>query len=130
MFYDRFKHLCDINGTTPTAVLKQLNISTSKGTAWKTGSEPTAKYVILISEFFDVSTDYLLGRTDEPSGIQQTNTITGNNNTHNTMTCKTVTQPQLDETTGELVTVFKSLKFGDKVKVMSLVAELSEKKGA
>ena len=35
MFYERFKYLCDISNTTPTQVLKQLNISTSKGTAWK-----------------------------------------------------------------------------------------------
>lgn len=40
MFYDNFKRLCNINGTTPTQLLNQLGIGASKGTHWKNGSMP------------------------------------------------------------------------------------------
>lgn len=62
MFYENFKSLCDNNGTTVTAVLKKLNISTSKGTAWKNGSVPNGEVLSRLASYFNVSTDYLLGK--------------------------------------------------------------------
>lgn len=41
-FYKRLDSLCKATGTSVTALLKSLNISTSKGTAWKNGSIPRA----------------------------------------------------------------------------------------
>ena len=65
MFYNRLKQLCKSKNTSITAVLKALNISTSKGTAWKNGSAPSSEIVIKLAEYFDVSTDFLLGLSDE-----------------------------------------------------------------
>ena len=62
MFFERFKSLCESKGTTVTAVLKALKISTSKGTAWKNGSAPNVEILAIIANYFDVSTDYLLGK--------------------------------------------------------------------
>lgn len=66
MFYNRLKQLCKSKNTSITAVLKALNISTSKGTAWKNGSAPSSEIVIKLAEYFNVSTDFLLGLSDEP----------------------------------------------------------------
>ncbi len=60
MFYENFTNLCNANSISPTATLQKLNISTSKLTAWKNSSTPSAADLLLISEFFCVSTDYLL----------------------------------------------------------------------
>lgn len=60
MFYEVFTMLCNSHGIKPTAALQKLNISTSKLTAWKNGSLPSANVLILLSEFFNVSIDYLL----------------------------------------------------------------------
>lgn len=60
MFYKIFTNLCNEKGISPTATLQKLNISTSKLTAWKKGSTPSAQVLILLSEFFEVSIDYLL----------------------------------------------------------------------
>ena len=62
MFYDRLSELCKQNGTTVTELLKTLQLSTSKGTAWKNGSIPSGGILSLIADHFGVSTDYLLGR--------------------------------------------------------------------
>ena len=61
MFYDVLCNLCVSNGTTVTATLKSLGISTSKGTAWKNGSVPNGEILSKIAAYFNVTTDYLLG---------------------------------------------------------------------
>lgn len=60
MFFERFKQLCIENNISPTALLKKLNISTSKLTAWKNGSMPNSELLIPISEQLNVSIDFLL----------------------------------------------------------------------
>ncbi len=64
MFYNIFTKLCNENGMSPTAALQKMSISTSKLTAWKNGSSPNGNILILISEFFSVSIDYLLTGKD------------------------------------------------------------------
>ena len=64
MFYDRLLNLCNENSTTVTKLLKELNLSTSKGTAWKNGSIPNGDVLAKIADYFNVSTDYLLGKTE------------------------------------------------------------------
>ena len=74
MFYDIFTKKCKEKGFSPTAVLQELNISTSKLTAWKKGSVPNGNFLILISEFLDVSVDYLLtGRERSYQSIELSN---------------------------------------------------------
>ena len=67
MFYERLIEICKNKSISVTALLKDLNISTSKGTAWKNGSTPNSNIAQKIADYFNVSTDYLLGRTDNPS---------------------------------------------------------------
>ncbi|MCM1006670.1 MAG: helix-turn-helix domain-containing protein [Ruminococcus flavefaciens] len=59
-FYENLTKLCNEKNISPTATLQKLKISTSKLTAWKKGSLPNASVLILLSEFFGVSIDYLL----------------------------------------------------------------------
>lgn len=67
-FYERLKQECNNNGISPTSLLKQLKISTSKLTSWKNGSMPNSDFLIPISEFLGVSIDFLLtGKEKEPS---------------------------------------------------------------
>lgn len=63
MFYSILNNLCTSKGTTITAVLKSLGISTSKGTAWKNGSVPNGEILSKLADYFEISTDTLLGRT-------------------------------------------------------------------
>lgn len=62
MFFDQFKHLCDNAGKAPSAVGKELGISSGAISMWKTGARrPRTDQLQKISDYFGVSIDYLLG---------------------------------------------------------------------
>lgn len=60
-FWKIMQKLCLENNTTPSTVVKELGLSTSMGTRWKNGTIPHGKTLQKIAEYFDVTTDYLLG---------------------------------------------------------------------
>lgn len=66
MFWQRFYDLCVGIGSKPNPVGKQLEIASSTITQWKKGSSPSGDSLLKLSDFFGVSTDYLLGRTAAP----------------------------------------------------------------
>lgn len=62
MFYDRFEELCRKNGYTPSGACLAMGRSKNLAAKWKnTGATPSAEVLNQISNFFDVSIDYLLG---------------------------------------------------------------------
>ena len=54
MFFDQLKQLCKQRGTTPTALAKDLNISTSNVTSWKNGASPKFDIVMRIADALQV----------------------------------------------------------------------------
>ena len=75
-FYKRLDSLCKATGTSVTALLKSLNISTSKGTAWKNGSIPRADVLQKLATALLTTPAYLLGETDDPSEGKKNNPAT------------------------------------------------------
>ena len=69
-FYEKFEVLCKGSNTTPTAVLKELGISTSKITAWKNGSVPNLEFAARIANRFNVPLDYFVKENDDGLSIQ------------------------------------------------------------
>lgn len=65
MFFDNFVRLCNEAKTSPNAVAKKLGIPSGSVTDWKNGSIPRRGTLIKIADYFGVSVDYLLGKTDE-----------------------------------------------------------------
>lgn len=72
IFFTRLESLCSQNPVKDVSgLLKALNLSTSKGTAWRNGAMPKGDVLLKIASYFHVSTDYLLGNTDDPSPAGQ-----------------------------------------------------------
>lgn len=65
MIVDRIQELCDKKGTNITALCKEITGSSGNLPTWKKGNIRT-DYLSKIADYFDVSTDYLLGKTDIP----------------------------------------------------------------
>lgn len=58
--------LLSIRGTAKK-ISDATGISTGNISDWRSGrSKPTAEALVLLADYFDVSVDYLLGRTDKP----------------------------------------------------------------
>ena len=66
MFYERLLHLCNERHTKITPLLQKINISTGNISKWKNGVLPQGETLIKIANYFNVSLDYLVGRTDKP----------------------------------------------------------------
>ena len=62
MFYDVFCELCKQRGLTPSGAAGKIGFNRASITVWKnTGKAPKQEILLKISDYFQVSTDYLLG---------------------------------------------------------------------
>lgn len=72
MFYDIFKQLCEDKGITPTKASVEIGFSKGSVSYWKkrynegNDAKPDSYTAAKIADYFGVSVDYLLGRTDDP----------------------------------------------------------------
>lgn len=65
-FKDRVRELRALNKLTQQNLADKLNSSRSKIGMWESGDrDPSTDDLILVSELFDVSVDYLLGKTTQ-----------------------------------------------------------------
>lgn len=67
MYYPRLKDLRDDNDLTQQQIAEVLGIDQRVYSNYETGKRdiPT-KFIVLLAEFYHTSTDYILGRTDNP----------------------------------------------------------------
>ena len=128
-FWNVFENLCNKKGQRPNPVGKEIGVASSTIAKWKSGTIPNGDTLIQIADYFDVSVDYLLGRTDNPNSIHQDNNsgniINGSNGNNSPLTVNGA--EQLDEMTAELVKAFRSLPFRDRLDVINMVMEKSSK---
>lgn len=66
MLFNRIKVLCKEHNTNPTALCKHITDSSGNLPTWKKGNIKP-QHLQKIADYFDVSIDYLLGRTEIPN---------------------------------------------------------------
>ena len=69
MFYDTIKELCKRRGVSLSQMAKDIHISTGTVQAWKMGSVPQGATLKKLTDYFEVSTDYLLTGSDVPKVV-------------------------------------------------------------
>lgn len=117
---ERITQIMDTKNLNQSDLCKILGIKDSTFSTWKTrGTDPPAKYILLICEYLGVSVDYLLGRSEEP----QRNIITNSGKVEISGTQANVisNQQNLDEMEIELVKRFKTLSFDKKLDVFNYI---------
>ena len=84
-FYEQFIKLCETNNVKPTPLLSELGISKNSWQNWRDGSAVKSDTLELLANHFNVSVDYLLGRTTEPAQqiMNNNSTVTGGVQTQN-----------------------------------------------
>lgn len=74
--FERIKELAKSRGITLGALEEKLGLSRNSIYTIK-NKKPSAERLQLIADYFNVSTDYLLGRTDNPNIAKDDETIAG-----------------------------------------------------
>ena len=68
IFQKRLKELRNAKGTSQIAIAAALGITYRGYRKYEAGySEPTLSVIIALADYFDVSLDYLCGRSDDPA---------------------------------------------------------------
>ena len=72
VFYERINELCKESGEKLTPLLQKLGMSAGNIARWKNGTVPYGDSLTKLADYFGVSTDYLLGKTEKrqaPEGL-------------------------------------------------------------
>lgn len=69
-FATNFKRICNERGTSPTAVCKALNLSTSKANAWNNGSLPKQPILRLLAQTLECSVMDFFADEDDITPLQ------------------------------------------------------------
>ena len=114
-FHERLKELRLEKGLSQNKLAPQIGFQQATICDWEAGKkEPTTAALISCATFFDVTTDYLLGREDEFGNISITSgNVSGNNNTVNSNNVihsnNTFSSEPLSADERELITLWKKL---------------------
>lgn len=70
-FYDRYDELCRKRGIDPCSQKAAEALGTSRAliSNWKKGTKPNLQFVRAAADMLNTTTDYLLGRTDDPTNF-------------------------------------------------------------
>lgn len=131
MFYENVKELCRENRTNITSLMKELSMSTSMPTKWKSGAKPNIETVQKIADHFGVSVDYLL--RDESSPF--TSNVAGNisnsavmqGNTNGSVVINNGGAPtELTDQESEVLRIFRALDMRKKNTVLTYLYEIED----
>ena len=73
MFFNRLKALCDEKGISVYRACTDIGLNRSAVAKWKGGGQPNGTTAARLADYFGVTTDYLLGKTNEkiPAAAQR-----------------------------------------------------------
>lgn len=124
--YELIKQLCKEKGLSITKLSEMVTESSGNLSTWKKGYM-RSDYLSKVADILEVSTDYLLGRTDQPNGYN-------NNQIHNSDNVALGENAQVhinntpaennDEMTSELIKRFKNLSFDEKIEVFNYIKNI------
>lgn len=94
MFINILEQLMKENNISEYKLTQELALSKSAIWNWRQGCQPAADKIVKLADYFEVSTDYLLGRESD-SGIINTNA-------------------NLTEDESEIISLYRKMSFQDK----------------
>lgn len=65
MFWNILLELCKEKGVSPNHVARAIGLSSASVTYWKNGSIPRSLTLSKLADYFDVTPDYLIGKTTQ-----------------------------------------------------------------
>lgn len=124
MFWEIFYKLCVKKNVSPNAVAKEINVSNSTTTKWKNGTMPNGEILIKLADYFDVSIDYLIGRSEQSTMQVNNNNTTISGKQENTYNSNDV---KLKGIENEIVSKMKSMSETQKAELLLTACKMIEK---
>lgn len=127
---EKIQEVLDSKNIKASKMMKDLGFSSGLFSQWKAGKQQVSlDKIVGIADYFEVSVDYLLGRTDNPNGCSGDQITIGDIDGNYNMTVgKGETKPlKIDGLSKEMLEKFECLDFEKKIEVMTLISNLSKK---
>lgn len=105
MFFEQFKLICSMRGTTPTSVIRKIGLSSGNVTSWKNGASPKKDVLEKLAQELNVPVSAFF-----EDGIPS--------------------QPQLQSDEAELLEVYRKLGQSGKRRLMGKAYELLDGQSA
>ncbi len=120
---ERIVQTMDNKNLNQNELCSKLGIRNSTFSTWKTrNTDPPAKYILLICEYLNVTPDWLLGRTENPTIIQNNSISTGNiNGNHN---ANMNINSDINEDNAELLEMINGLSLVQKSEIVLKINEM------
>lgn len=129
---NRIKTLCKIKNINMENMLTECSLGVNAIRQINDTKGMASFSLAKIADYLDVSVDYLLGRTDTPNLLGNSDSNSGiiNHNSLVNNSSQTISSNKMttDETAIKLLEAFQKLDIFDKAEVMNLIVKLSEKK--
>ena len=107
-FAQNLKRICNDRGTTPTALLKKMGVTTSKVAMWNSGSLPKQEMLVRLAQELGCSVMDFFMTEEEIAEQERTDNI-------------------LDEDEKEIVRIFRMLPRRDRHEFMNAVYEFEKR---
>lgn len=117
--YERLQELCKQRGTTITAVCEKVTGNKGNLRTWKK-NYMRSDWLDEVASLLETSTDYILGRTDNPDANMKNNIIISHDNN------RTATQNS-DNAIAEIETIISKLTGASRYRAIADVLEVLEK---
>ena len=75
MFFNRFKQLCDQKQVSVYRACTDIGLNRSAVAKWKNGGKPNGSTAAKLAEYFGVTTDYLLGQSEQKQPAESSRTV-------------------------------------------------------
>ena len=75
MFFNRFKQLCDQKQVSVYRACTDIGLNRSAVAKWKGGGKPNGSTAAKLADYFGVTTDYLLGQSEEKMPAKKTHVV-------------------------------------------------------
>ena len=138
LFKDIFIQLLQDNDITAYKLSKVLGISEAVISQWKSGRQlPKYDSINLLCDYFNVSPDYLLGRTDEQANVHYENNVSGINFSNLIQGSGSVTvnsssndHKKLTGEETEILDIYRSLNIEDKSTFLNFILKIKKEKSS
>lgn len=121
--YELIKQLCKEKGLSITKLSEMVTESSGNLSTWKKGYM-RSDYLSKVADILEVSTDYLLGRTDNPNGYNNNQIHNSNNVAFGENSSVSINNGEIEK---EICNILNELNLRERSELLTMIYKFSDK---